>query len=953
VTSLSGTQEPAQLGASLGTTMTMITAVDAFDGQFAALVGPKPFRWQRRLFECFVKEDVPAALDLPTGLGKTSVIAIWLIARAHGAKLPRRLVYVVDRRAVVDQATAEAEKLRRGLDRKRDLKAKLGLGDHSLPISTLRGQFVDNRDWLADPAAPAIVIGTVDTIGSRLLFSGYGVSPKMRPYHAGFLGADTLVVLDEAHLVPPFERLLKAIERDAERLGPRAEEDRRIVPPFMLLSLSATGREREGNVFRLCDADFDDDIVKKRLQAKKSVEFVKLGELKLKGELARQAWQLADHGAANIRCLVYCESRETAEETKKVIEALADGEKPKVEVETELFVGARRVKEREDGANRLENLGFIAGQKNGRLKPAFLCATSAAEVGVDLDADHMVCDLAPWERMVQRFGRVNRRGDGNAKIIVVDGGEPRPKKPNEPTPKEIRRIIAYRALAAINELPKSERGFDGSPDALRDLKLRAEGNRDLQTKIEAATTPAPLRPALIRSLVDAWSMTSLPQHTGRPEIDPWLRGWIEDDEPQTSVVWRAHLPVRVEDGDASPKEVEDFFEAAPPHASEELETETYHVADWLMARASAVSKARWRRTEQDDGAHIEDAGEPASEQAANLSLKSLGANDIVAFALTPAGDLRNSYRLRDLAEGVDGKSLKDRLNQELMGTTLIVDARLKGLTSGLLDKTGDAIPRTADDGGDWLLALPVGHPVVGFCVHRAAASAATKTAAHETYAFVTRRSGDGEDLEILSIETWTTEESRAASINPQLLAEHHSWTEKRALAIAEAVGLTGDHKKALASAARLHDQGKMARRWQRAFNAPDGKIYAKTKGPISYSLLDGYRHEFGSLPCAEKDAAFRDLPPDLKDLVLHIIAAHHGRARPLIETTGCEDSPPSALEGRARDVALRFAKLQKRWGPWGLAWWEALLRAADQQSSRENDARAKGKNEDVEAGESL
>ena len=42
-----------------------------------------------------------------------------------------------------------------------------------------------------------------------------------------------------------------------------------------------------------------------------------------------------------------------------------------------------------------------------------------------------------------------------------------------------------------------------------------------------------------------------------------------------------------------------------------------------------------------------------------------------------------------------------------------------------------------------------------------------------------------------------------------------------------------------------------------------------------------------------------------------------------------------------RDVALRFARLQKQWGPWGLAWWEVVLRAADQQASRENDHRGK------------
>src|SRR5205814_1690029 len=147
-------------------------------------------------------------------------MAIWLIARAHGAKLPRRLVYIVDRRAVVDQATEEAEKLREALEGRAahfdeldevtwarateiavDLKQRLELaGKRQLSISTLRGAHADNREWLDDPASPAIIIGTVDMIGSRLLFEGYGVTRKMRPYQAGLLGIDALILLDEAHL---------------------------------------------------------------------------------------------------------------------------------------------------------------------------------------------------------------------------------------------------------------------------------------------------------------------------------------------------------------------------------------------------------------------------------------------------------------------------------------------------------------------------------------------------------------------------------------------------------------------------------------------------------------------------------------------------------------------------------------------------------------------------------
>jgi CRISPR-associated endonuclease/helicase Cas3 len=63
----------------------------------------------------------------------------------------------------------------------------------------------------------------------------------MRPYHAGLLGADALIVLDEAHLVPPFEELLRAVAEDVA-FRPRELELRKIVPAFKLLPLSATRR---------------------------------------------------------------------------------------------------------------------------------------------------------------------------------------------------------------------------------------------------------------------------------------------------------------------------------------------------------------------------------------------------------------------------------------------------------------------------------------------------------------------------------------------------------------------------------------------------------------------------------------------------------------------------------------------------------------------------------------
>ena len=83
-----------------------------FPTTFEALTGSPPFPWQSSLFAKFVADEIPASAAIPTGLGKTSIIAIWLSALAIKPEVtPRRLVYVVNRRTVVDQTTAEVELL--------------------------------------------------------------------------------------------------------------------------------------------------------------------------------------------------------------------------------------------------------------------------------------------------------------------------------------------------------------------------------------------------------------------------------------------------------------------------------------------------------------------------------------------------------------------------------------------------------------------------------------------------------------------------------------------------------------------------------------------------------------------------------------------------------------------------------------------------------------------------
>jgi CRISPR-associated endonuclease/helicase Cas3 len=870
---------------------------------FRQLTGHAPMLWQRRLLVELQAGNIPAALDIPTGLGKTSVLALWLMARASGAVLPRRLVYVVDRRAVVDQATEEAWKLRAAVSAEgpaAELRAGLGLGEsHDLPISTLRGKFADNREWLADPSLPAIVVGTVDLIGSRLLFEGYGVSRGMRPYHAGLMGADTMIVLDEAHLVPPFERLIEQIENDQQAYGPKADQDRSLVPPLRLMSLSATGGARVGEVFRLRDADHD-AVTTKRLGAAKALRFVAPTEEKLEQRLADQAWTLSQHGKSPVRVIVFCNSRDTAEKTLNAIADLAvdpevAGSEPPA-IETELLVGARRVKEREDAKERLAALGFVAGG-DAPTGSCFLIATSAGEVGVDLDADHLVCDLVTYDRMVQRFGRVNRRGvRPDTTIVVVEEPAPSPKKAGPPTAQEKARldsfIRAQAGKALFSQLPKRDTALDASPGALMRLKDHVGS-----AAVAAASTPAPLRPRLSRALVDAWSMTSLIEHSGRPEIGPWLRGWV-DEEPQATVIWRTHLPVREDGTSFLGEDVEAFFDAAPPSANEQLETEVWRVLDWLKKRIATLRKA-----------------------------DTAGRTDVFGFVLSQAGDLRDTLRLSTFATA--DKKILDKawvsVERAMAGGKLVLVATFGGLREGMLDHAANEDVTS----GDTDVAFGTGFAV------RIVEGTDAMSSLHVSFRHPTNSSEDSETPSTwLIVQRGENQDGRALAGTAQLLVEHQDWVEEAARGIATRLGLREDLSNAVALAGRLHDEGKKATAWQRAFKAPGDGIYGKTKGPINQSILDGYRHEFGSLPHAEKGLAFKGLHSEMQDLVLHLIAAHHGNARPVITITGCADGPPSVLQDRARNVALRFARLQKRFGPWGLAWLEALVRAADQQASR-------------------
>lgn len=506
-----------------------------FYEKFQKLTGKYPFPWQEQLFQRFVNDDLPKVCNIPTGLGKTSVMTIWLIALAQGARLPRRLVYVVNRRTVVDQTTNEAVRLQRKASK---------IGIHDLAISTLRGQFADNQEWSSDPSRPAVICGTVDMIGSRLLFSGYRIGFKSRPLHAGFLGQDALLLHDEAHLEPAFQKLIEAIEEHQH--DERRHRQGAIEPPWpcvKVMALSATGRDGNGNhnPAALTDAEIALEVtvpdipsepihhVWRRLRARKAI---RLHGIENEEELADHMAGLAlEHKKAGAAVLIF--SR-TIKVVRKVCEKLTKAKNGSPPEKVKMLTGTMRGYERE----RLVNADpvfarFIpASDRSPSVVPGegavFLVCTSAGEVGVNLSGDHMVCDLSTFESMAQRFGRLNRFGDHPAsRIEVVYPQEIGNTKFINTTREKMAEIDIrrQRTLYLLTQL-----NGDASPLALEKL--------DIADRI-AAYAPEPTILAATDILFDAWAMTTIQQKMpGRPPITPYLHGVAQWEPPRTSVAWR-------------------------------------------------------------------------------------------------------------------------------------------------------------------------------------------------------------------------------------------------------------------------------------------------------------------------------------------------------------------------------------------------------------------------------
>lgn len=878
---------------------------DSFAAQFEALTGHRPFPWQESLFSVMHSRSPLQirTISLPTGAGKTSIMPIWLLALAGQAAreedprnihIPRRLVWVVNRRTVVDQATHEAELLATRLRETNSVESlnlvreglkKICLKESNedlLAISTLRGQFADNATWRTDPSTPAIVIGTVDMIGSRLLFSGYGCGYKSKPLHAGFLGQDSLLVHDEAHLEPAFQKLIDAIESEQRRSA-----DFR---PLKVVALTAMSRDDGDKPFALTEVDRKHNELRKRIEAGKGVAFSAVDDEKqIADKIFERGLEFKDSGQAILIFL------------RKLEDVIKVREKLKTTSHVQTLTGTLRGLERD--ALVTEDKVFARFLPNPSVEPqegtVFLLCTSAGEVGIDISANHLICDLTPFDSMAQRFGRVNRygKGDGRVDIVYSTSVGQEPKKNENPGFQQ----ACQQTLALLQKLPRrTDELNDGSPSALGALLHTLT-----LTEREAAFTPQPIILPTTDILFDVWALTSVRDKLpGRPPVADWLHGVSEWEPPETYVAWREEVEVITPD-------LREIYN--PQNLLEDYPLKPHEL---LRDTAGRVFKSL----------------ETIAARAANA--RTAGHPELSVWLVEPDGQVR----VRTLAEFVT--ETRESGVDSLANCSVLLPPSAGGLEKGMLSgnaKFDEA--RHYDVADQWLDEKNVRRrrrvwdddPIPqGMRLLRTIDTHADAEEDDE-------RSGSRRCWLWCILPKSADDDGSRAAQSLQKLQPHLEEAERFATALAAKLLPDPDLAEAVAMAAKWHDLGKDRSMWQRSIgNFDPNVVLAKSGNKMRPIEPTRYRHELGSLLDLAADAEFIGLEQEMQDLVLHFIACHHGRARPHFPAEEIFD--PEHLEKScvkaALEVPRRYARLQRKYGRWGLAYVESLVRAADVLASQ-------------------
>lgn len=988
--------------------------LDAFGAFFEAIYGYKPFPWQSRLAGRVVRgEGWPEVIALPTGAGKSAVIDIAVFAMAAmsdrgTSRAPRRIFFVIDRRVVVDGAYRRAAHLARllrealedGQGIVHDVASRLLAlgGDVPLKTAILRGGIYLDHDWARDPAQPLVCVSTVDQVGSRLLWRGYGISAdkpnNMLPVQAALIGNDALIFLDEAHLSTPFADTLRWIGRY------RSWAERPLETPWQVVFMSATPPAGSTQVYREAEDDQVHPDLGKRLTASKRARLVEVQvEPQAPGQTRRVQRALEDqsrHLFAERLCAeaVALLERGPARVIGVVVNRVGTARvvferlrKLRPSVDAMLLTGRVRPLDRDRLLERWLPRMEAGRQRSPDDPPLFVVATQAIEVGADLDFDALVTECAALDAVRQRFGRLDRYGHlQQTDAVIAVRSDHAARGYDDPVYGEaLARTWAWLQQVAGKAKGKGRSG--ASRDHVVDMGISALSPLlPEDSELDELCSPKQPGPVMLPGHVDLWVQTSpIPQPD--PDVALFLHG--PGAEPaDVQVVWRSDLDAEDPDSWA------DVVALLPPLSLEAMPVPLVAVRRWLAEQpfeeiadvegarlTPGTGEVRGRRFAlrwagpAHDGTRIVGADEvrpgdtlvvPASFGGADEYGWNPSSTAPVADLSTLAyltGRRRHVLRLhpRVLSELVepDAADLLEALRTRLRALTTMMTAGDPGaleLEDQLLEELSsrEAVRPQTRQAAVSLLAQPRrrrlayldGKGIGGVILAGRADVAGSVPDA------------DGRLTDEDDASTFTRPGRRVS------LSEHQRGVEQMATWHAQRCWLPEHLQRDVALAARLHDLGKLDPRFQILLNGGDEVAAAAAAEPMAKSELDpqdraarrrawelarlpsGYRHEATSLAVVQSSRRVIEDASD-PDLVLHLIASHHGCGRPFMPFVRDEAAsdqrirwgsadviPPADGLGRLDSgVAERFWRLVRRYGWYGLAYLEAILRLADHRWS--------------------
>jgi CRISPR-associated endonuclease/helicase Cas3 len=989
-----------------------MSAFPSFADFFRALWGKDPFPWQTMLAERAAAGCWPDAIDLPTASGKTACLDIAAYALAAQASNPnrrnaRRIWFVVDRRIVVDEAFERAEKIAMALEnptspairsvaeRLLDLRG-LPRRERPLAVGRLRGGVLRDDRWARIPSQAAIITSTVDQLGSRLLFRGYGHSALAAPIFAGLAGNDSLIFLDEAHCTMPFLQTLRAVQMFR---APKWSEVTNHTP-FHVTVLSATppGEDGEEKVDMFPSSDeervkaLNHEILQARLTASKRAVLEKAkDEEKLTSKLAEAAESFARIGTLRVGVIVNRVARaaQIAETLRsKAREKIPDGEPPAFDVE--LLTGRIRSVERDALVGEKLHPLLHSSPKQNPVRPLILVSTQCLEVGADFSFDALVTECASLDALRQRFGRLARLGKpeiSHAFILVAESA----LKESDPiygdALRETWEFLWNKAIAQPAGNGKEMRTVDFGFEALRALLPPPE-------KLHELLAPSPDAPILLPAHLDLLCQTSPLPHPN-PDIGIFLHGKGRS-AAEVSVAFRCDLnPER-------PQDWAEIVSLCRPVASEMFSVPLHRFREWLQDDDSPDTTGDVEgESEDSEASHSKRRHQPKfllcrgrekSEVSSNLA--DIHSNSVIILpaprdkeglaavrklgqALCERGFGPQQLDVWELAMQSSGKTPMLRIQRQCLAPWLgkngcpPLRTLLELVESGewMADELREAITVINEwkpDGEsttplpEWLLKL------------------FGKTASFRVRDIAQFPGGGillcAKQQNPAADETdYFADEDDAPSEAPEEVPLAGHCAQVAAIAEKLARACVGETVARIAQAAgHWHDTGKLDPRFQDVLRggAPGDGSEPLAKSPCKFrsreqanaireaaGLPVGFRHEMLSAQLAER---FCNTPFSIEEskLLLHLIASHHGHARPFAPV--CEDDVPSAVNARLSektfdlsaeqrrtlipphrldsDVTDRFWALIRRYGWWGLAYHEAILRLADWYASEHPDS---------------